>query len=106
MQPAIQVRGDEATTVLMGASTDANSTIPGAFGPAIPGGAGMPAVVMFDSMGRTVIAPGLVNAVRFDFRDPRLEASNNERRLVVTISPGGSPRMCDPQVPAGNPRSC
>lgn len=106
-QPVIQRRnGDEdSSTIRMGASTDAATTIMGAFAPAIAAGAGMPAVVMFDSMGRTVIAPGLVNAVRFDFRNPNFTAAN-ERRLVVSISPGGSPRMCDPQVPLGNPRSC
>ncbi len=107
-QPVIQTRdgGEESNTVRIGASTDAGMINPGAFGSGLTAGAGMPAAVMFDSMGRAVIAPGWVNAVRFDFRDPSLAVSGNERRLVVVVSPAGSPRMCDPQVPVGNPRSC
>lgn len=107
LQPPIQVRdgGEESNSVRIGASADTTTINVGAFGAALAPGSGVPASVMFDSMGRTVITPGWVNAVRFDFRDPNMSAAN-ERRLVVVVSPAGSPRMCDPQVPVGNPRSC
>ncbi len=107
-QPVIQARdgGDESNSVRIGATTDGTLINAGAFGSGLAAGTGMPAAVMFDSMGRAVIAPGWLNTVRFDFRDPNLELNNNERRLVVVVSPAGSPRMCDPQVPVGNPRSC
>jgi type IV fimbrial biogenesis protein FimT len=106
-QPTIQVRdgGEESNTVRIGASADIAAINAGAFAAALSAGSGVPASVMFDSMGRTVITPGWINAVRFDFRDPNM-SSTNERRLVVVVSPAGSPRMCDPQVPVGNPRSC
>jgi type IV fimbrial biogenesis protein FimT len=107
-QPAIQVRdgAEESNRVRIGATTDVSQTNPGAFTTGLTGGAGLPAQVMFDATGRTVIAAGFNNAVRFDFRDTDLELASKERRMVVVVSTAGSPRMCDPQVPAGTPRSC
>lgn len=107
-QPLIQTRdgGDETATVRMGATNNVALIAGGAFATGLAPGSGIPASVMFDSMGRTVVAPGWNNAVRFDFRDANLAAQNVERRIVVIVSPAGSPRMCDPQVAVGNPRSC
>lgn len=106
-QPLIQTRdGTEETGIAkVGASTAAATILPGAFGAALAPAAGMPASVMFDSVGRTVVAAGQANAVRFDFRNTQLPSAD-ERRMVVVVTPAGSPRLCDPQSPAGNPRAC
>ena len=46
-----------------------------------------------------------MNTIRYDVRDTSL-TSSDERRIVVTVSPTGGARMCDPQAGSGNPRAC
>lgn len=106
--PIIQARdgGEETNSVRMGATANIAMINAGSFGTGIAPGAGIPAQVMFDAMGRTVVQAGWNNTVRFDFRDPNLASQNVERRIVVVVSPAGSPRMCDPLVAVGNPRAC
>jgi type IV fimbrial biogenesis protein FimT len=106
-KPLIQTRDgtEESGTAQVGASTAAATIVAGAFTSPIAPAVGMPASVMFDSFGRTVVSAGLANAVRFDFRNVALSGTN-ERRLVVVVTPAGSPRLCDPQVSGTNPRAC
>lgn len=96
---------EESVNARVGATTDAGMLLPGAFATPLAPAAGMPAVVMFDGLGRLASPAGWLNTVRFDARDTRLAASD-ERRLVVAVSPGGAARMCDPRLPAGNPAAC
>ncbi len=106
-QPVVQTRdgGEESGNARVGASTDPATTAPGAFGAALGPGSGMPAAAMFDGTGRLVGQPGWVNSIRYDVRDTSL-SSADERRIVVTLSPTGGARMCDPLAGAGNPRAC
>ncbi|HOA93230.1 MAG TPA: GspH/FimT family pseudopilin [Quisquiliibacterium sp.] len=106
-QPVIQTRdgGEESGNARVGASTDPTTTAPGAFGAAFGVGSGLPAAAMFDGTGRLVTQAGWVNTIRYDVRDTSL-TSSDERRIVVTVSPTGGARMCDPQAGSGNPRAC
>jgi hypothetical protein len=36
----------------------------------------------------------------------RFAAPNGDRPLIVTVTTGGSVRMCDPAFPANDPRGC
>lgn len=106
-QPIVQ-RYDaaaESGTSQVGTSAAAATIAPGAFTTALAPGVGLPASVMFDSLGRQAVVPGVVNFVRVDSRNTSL-TSTDERRIVVVVTPGGSVRMCDPQVLAPNPRAC
>lgn len=106
--PVIQQRdgAEEASGIRVGMSTDPAQIVGAAFQTPLAAGAGLPGGVIFDPRGRPAIIAGWANAVRFDMRNMPLAANNNERRLVVVLTPGGSARMCDPQVGAGNPRAC
>lgn len=97
--------GEESVNARIGASTDAATLEPAAFATALAPGAGMPGMVMFDGLGRTVLQAGWLNTLRFDARDTTIPA-DDERRLVVTVSANGAARMCDPRLQAGNPRAC
>jgi type IV fimbrial biogenesis protein FimT len=97
--------GEESGNVRVGASTDADLLLPGALSNALMPAAGMPAVVMFDGLGRLASPVGWLNTVRFDSRDTMIDAAV-ERRLVVAVSPGGAARICDPRLPTGNPAAC
>jgi type IV fimbrial biogenesis protein FimT len=97
--------GEESGNVRVGATTDAGLLLPGAFADALEPAAGMPAVVMFDGLGRLASPVGWLNTVRFDSRDTRIDEAD-ERRLVVAVSPGGAARICDPRLPSGNPAAC
>lgn len=106
--PPILVRegGEESGASRIGTSADAASVAsPTAFATPLAPGEGMPAMVMFEGLGRTVAQAGWTNTVRFDARNLSLPAAD-ERRLVVRVSPAGGARMCDPRVAAGNPAAC
>ena len=106
-QPVIQTRdgGEESGNARVGASVDPSTPAPGGFTSALGVGAGMPAAAMFDGTGRLVGQAGWVNTIRYDVRDTSLTTAD-ERRIVVTLSPTGGARMCDPLAGAGNPRAC
>ncbi len=105
--PPVMVRdgGEESGNARIGASTDGALVLPGAFGTALAPGDGVPALVMFDGLGRLASPAGWLNTVRFDARDTMLAAAD-ERRLVVTVSASGAVRLCDPRAPSTNPASC
>ena len=97
---------DESNGIRIGMTTNPGLIITGNFNAPLNAGLGVPGGVIFDPRGRQATIAGWNNAVRFDLRSLALAANNNERRLVVVVSPAGGARMCDPQVAAGNPRSC
>lgn len=106
IEQAIQIRdgGEESGSAQVGVSIDVASLSAGALAAGLPPG-GLPAGVLFDGLGRTVNAGGFSSVVRTDIRNLRLNMAD-ERRLVITIRVGGAARMCDPGMPAGNPRAC
>lgn len=108
---AIQRRsGNEGTgNARVGIST---ATIPSPapatqFNTAIAGGAGgLPDGITFDGLGR---APNAGAGTKTDITriDITNAAVSNARRMVVTISPGGAIRMCDPALSlSANPQGC
>ena len=97
---------DESSGIRVGMTANPGLIIPGNFVVPLSAGLNVPGGVIFDPRGRQAVIVGWNNAVRFDLRSLSLAANNNERRLVVVVSPAGGARMCDPQVAAGNPRSC
>lgn len=107
LAPPVMVRdgGEESGNARIGASTDGGLLLPGAFATPLAPAAGMPALVMFDGLGRLASPTGWLNTVRFDARDTTIGAAD-ERRLVVAVSASGAVRLCDPRVPAGNPTAC
>jgi type IV fimbrial biogenesis protein FimT len=56
------------------------------------------AAVSFTGLGRLVSGSALT-CMRF-------AAPNGDRPLIVTVTTGGSVRMCDPAFPANDPRGC
>jgi type IV fimbrial biogenesis protein FimT len=69
-------------------------------------GAGVPGGVTFSGLGR-VASPAGVDLARIDVRNAQLSAVD-ERRLVVTVSPGGGIKWCDPSsaLQSDDPRRC
>jgi type IV fimbrial biogenesis protein FimT len=62
--------------------------------------------VTFNGLGRVVLnADGSSSIAQLDFDSTALVAAQS-RELRVAISTGGVPRMCDPQLSAGDPRAC
>ena len=57
----------------------------------------------FNSFGR--MTPPLGGRLTIQVTDPTLSAAN-QRQLNVTVDTGGSPRMCDPQLPTSNAQAC
>lgn len=86
------------------------SPIPaGYFNTALAAGAGLPAGVTFDSMGRVpALNPdGTVNNDDITRVDVTNASSAEVRRMVIMIGTGGQTRMCDPSIPlATNPQGC
>lgn len=79
---------------------------PPAYTVALGTGAGLPASVIFNSVGRAETEPGVTRIIRVDVNNPTL-ATADARRLVLVISPGGQIRMCDPRLAlADNPQGC
>jgi type IV fimbrial biogenesis protein FimT len=71
---------------------------------ALAAGNNLPGLVAFDALGR-VLTSAPANLTRIDVRNPTL--TSGERRLVILITPGGSVRMCDPQLAlSANPMGC
>jgi len=79
------------------------SPIPaGHFGTALAAGAGLPAGVTFDGLGRPI--SGNADFKRADFTNA---TATGTRRYIVIIGQGGQVRMCDPALPfASNPQGC
>lgn len=68
---------------------------------ALAAGAGMPASVTFNAMGRVVNVG--TDITRIDVTNA---VASGARRLVIVISPYGLARLCDPALPNTNPQSC
>lgn len=80
------------------------SPIPvGHFNTALAAGAGLPAGVTFDGMGRVPIANVGTDIARIDVTNVKAGV----RRMVIVIGTGGQTRMCDPAIAlATNPQGC
>lgn len=71
---------------------------------ALPVASNMPATITFDSFGRVI---GAASFTRIDTQILPAIAVAGARRLVITITPGGATRLCDPQFAlANNPQGC
>jgi type IV fimbrial biogenesis protein FimT len=81
------------------------STTMGATGAALAYGAGLPGSILFNALGRPVIAGGVTNLARIDVYDDKVVTADR-LRMVVTVTAGGSPRLCEPQLPVTNPKAC
>ena len=68
---------------------------------ALASGAGMPASVTFNALGRVVNVG--TDITRIDVTNA---VASGARRLVIVISPYGLARLCDPALPNTNPQSC
>lgn len=74
------------------------------FDTAVSSGAGLPAGVTFNGLGRIPNANIGTDITRIDITNT---VAATARRLVVTIGTGGSIRMCDPALSlAANPQGC
>lgn len=74
------------------------------FNMALVAGAGMPAGVTFDGVGRVPVANIGTDITRVDVINA---AKADARRMVIVVNPGGQIRMCDPAIPlASNPQGC
>lgn len=86
------------------------SPIPaGHFNTTLPAGAGLPAGVTFDGMGRVpALNPdGTANNDDITRIDVTNAANAGVRRMVIVIGTGGQTRMCDPALAlAANPQGC
>ena len=80
------------------------SPIPvGHFNTALAAGAGLPAGVTFDGIGRVPIANVGTDIARIDVTNVKAGV----RRMVIVIGTGGQTRMCDPAIAlAANPQGC
>jgi type IV fimbrial biogenesis protein FimT len=91
-----QVAGEGSGNARVGVMTTADIGATAA----LAAGAGLPATVTFNSLGRVV--PG-TNITRADV----IHAGASEaRRMVIAVSSGGQIRMCDPKRAAGDPQAC
>ncbi len=81
------------------------SPIPaGHFNAALAAGAGLPAGVTFDGIGRVPTANVGTDITRVDVTNA---ANANVRRMVIVIGTGGQTRMCDPAIAiTDNPQGC
>lgn len=102
----IQSRGASEAGDKARAGTDTTAIpypIPsGQFDTALAAGAGLPAGITFDGMGRTPAANAGTDIVRIDVTNV---ANANARRMVVFVGAGGQVRMCDPAL-TDNPQGC
>ena len=90
----------------VGVSTTAlPSPIPSTyFNTALAAGAGLPAGVTFDGMGRIPTTNIGTDIARVDATS---SVSANARRMVVYVTTSGSAKLCDPSLAlASNPRGC
>lgn len=81
------------------------SPIPaGYFNAALAAGAGMPAGVTFDGLGRVPIANIGTDISRIDVVNA---AAANAQRMVIVVGTAGQARMCNPDLAlASNPQGC
>lgn len=94
--------GDGTINARAGASTaPLPNPLPGGyFDTPLAAGAGLPAAVNFNGLGR----PAAGDMTRIDITNA---ASASARRYAVTISAGGQVRMCDPALNfSANPQGC
>lgn len=90
----------------VGVSTDAlPSPLPaGHFGTAIAAGTGLAAGVTFNGLGRVPSDNVGTDITRIDVTNA---AKSSAHRFVVTVSTGGTVRMCDPELSrAATPQGC
>jgi type IV fimbrial biogenesis protein FimT len=75
------------------------------FTTALTAGAGLPAGVTFNGLGRVPTANA---GADITYVDITLPANANARRMIIMIGTGGRLRMCDPstQLSATDPRHC
>jgi len=79
---------------------------PPAYTVALGPGAGLPASVIFNPVGRAETEAGVTRIVRVDVTNPALAAAD-ARRLVLVVAAGGQIRMCDPRLAlSANPQGC
>jgi type IV fimbrial biogenesis protein FimT len=79
---------------------DGSASVAVAFSPASAN------TVTFNGLGRVALnADGSTAVAQIDFDSNALAAAES-RELRVAIATGGVARMCDPQLPAGDPRGC
>lgn len=95
----------------VGVSTTAHpSPIPAGYFNVSPGvGAGLPAGLTFDGLGRVPAknADGSANSDDITWIDVTNAQSATARRMVIVIRTGGQIRMCDPALAlASNPQGC
>ena len=76
----------------------------GYYGATLAAGAGLPAGVTFDGLGRVPTANIGADITRVDVTSA---VNANARRMVVVVGSGGLIRMCDPALSlASNPQGC
>lgn len=93
----IEVQKRDGTEASANARAGANNTI-GAWGTALAAGQNLPADVIFNGLGRAT------GVARIDVIN---SSTSGTRRLVISISPGGLIRMCDPQLSSSvSPQAC
>lgn len=74
------------------------------FNTALAAGAGLPAGVTFDGIGRIPAANIGTDIARIDVTNA---ANADARRMVIIVGTGGQTRMCDPAIAfATNPQGC
>ncbi|MEW5943888.1 MAG: GspH/FimT family pseudopilin [Pseudomonadota bacterium] len=98
--------GDGTTNARAGVDTATPpSPVPaGYYGAALAAGAGLPAGVTFDGLGRV---PGANIGADITRVDVTSAVNANARRMVVVVGSGGVIRMCDPALSlASNPQGC
>ncbi|MBY0579652.1 MAG: GspH/FimT family pseudopilin [Burkholderiales bacterium] len=89
-------KGAQTKNARVGASTAATQN----YATALAAGAGLPAQVTFNSLGR-VVGAGITRI------DVTSAAGSGARTLVIVISPYGLARLCDPSLSlAANPQGC
>ena len=90
--------GAQAKNARVGTSAQATQN----YSNALAAGAGMPASVTFDPMGKVVNVG--TDITRIDVTN---SADSSSRRLVIIVSPFGQVRMCDPALSLStNPQGC
>lgn len=66
-----------------------------------------PYTITFNAFGRTTIAGGVATINITNPTGGACESASGPMRcLNIMVQPSGQVRMCDPQLPVGNPQSC
>lgn len=95
------VAAESGQNARLGVSTASLATT--SYSAAIAAGTGMSGspYVIFDAFGRA--DPTVTNITRIDVTNA---AAAGARRMVITITDSGMAKLCDPVLPASNPRGC